>query len=193
MLLKSIKKNYLLSQHIFLLKFYDDWWLYTCKYFLWQNTAKTRVSLFCFLFFSLRSETKRNRNNFASFSRRFSKLINYFFASFRFNYFASFRFTFWSIDFSLCFTSNFLLATSITASTVTGTFRHFNFILCSYSTTASPIPFVATLLYCATSSSVLVSVVATTFVSLFRFANFRFRFASFRFELKWGDTLAKTS
>ena len=53
-----------------------------------------------------------------------------------------------------------------------------------FSLPASPIPFVATLLYCATSSSVLVSVVATTFVSLFRFANFRFRFASFRFELK---------
>ena len=59
-----------------------------------------------------------------------------------------------------------MLATSITASTVTGTFRHFNFILCSYSTTASPIPFVATLLYCATSSSILVSVVATTSSSI---------------------------
>ena len=34
----------------------------------------SRVSHFCFLFFSLRSETKRNRNRFASFSLCFTKL-----------------------------------------------------------------------------------------------------------------------
>ena len=47
-------------------------------------TPSTRVSHFRFLFFSLRSETKRNRNRFASFSLRFAKLKKKFFASFRF-------------------------------------------------------------------------------------------------------------
>ena len=56
--------------------------------------VRCRVSHFRFLFFSLGSETKQNRNRFASFSLRFAKLIKLFLASFRFNFFASFRFNF---------------------------------------------------------------------------------------------------
>ena len=55
-------------------------------------TPSTRVSHFRFLFFSLRSETKRNRNRFASFSLRFAKLKKKFFTSFRFFSLQLFRF-----------------------------------------------------------------------------------------------------
>ena len=44
----------------------------------------SKVSHFRFLFVSLQSEMKRNRNRFAYFSLRFAKLIKHFFVYFRF-------------------------------------------------------------------------------------------------------------
>ena len=50
---------------------------------------------FPFLFFSLRSKMKRNRNHFAFFSLCFAKLIKHIFASFRFTFSIPVSFRYW--------------------------------------------------------------------------------------------------
>ena len=82
---------------------------FTRNFFTQTFFYRLGCPIFASYIFSLRSETKRNRNRFASFPLRFVKLTKLFsllFTSFRFNFFASFRLHFGFKFFaSFCFLS----------------------------------------------------------------------------------------